>query len=724
MSECLEYHYFNNLTRFKTRDALQLSLILTKLNKLLPKNNNNKALTYLFCVWIVIAFNDHNGVANLDKSDFIWFEKYAVVSKLFNILKKFIFKINYHFLQKNDVIILDEDVILKELMWSILYVLVNSFIITEIEWKVKDKTDGFRYKSNIFLSFQNNLIFFNNQYNIKLYLNPLNNKQIINNKYVVGDHYLTSEPLIKKNKYSPINSQLQNHSFLIERGNMRLYIRWSLFFFLKDLLFTHYKLDLSTAAEDLSKILSDKKKKFWSKNYQREFSHLFSLSYFLKVAELQEFLKGGFYFRYYFDFRGRLYADSPISYTHNRYFRFVYHYGFYMPDELDNFRGSIEYDDYKYADLILDNTNIRTKYTNLNLNDKLILYYLQLVFFEIGKVFKSGVSETCGGRIQYRQFIDVGINFYNGGSLAQSKLEHQVEYWSIIFILEEINSGIFIKVPIFHDATASGLQILTLLLGAKTPEVYLKSNFLDREVWYDTYYFIINEFLKTECVPEIFKQYFSRTVLKKTIMTFNYKASYIKCWEEFKNSTMINNREDGVVQKEVGKYFHKFFKYLKKIFETQYYFKNPPIIITQHFNAQFSMENYWYSTNDNFDVFLKYYLFDILKRSDRLIPGEQKRRKTSEWLGLSEKYDSRKTLRAVQANFVHAIDAYLLRLFFKKFTLSTITIHDSIGVPILKIKDFKWAIANTMQQIYNENPLNVDRSFGKKFCITGNFIFL
>lgn len=116
MSECLEYHYFNNLTRFKTRDALQLSLILNKLNNLLPKNNNNKALTYLFCVWIVIAFNDHNGVANLDKSDFIWFEKYAIVSKLFNILKKFIFKINYHFLQKNDVIILDEDVILKELV--------------------------------------------------------------------------------------------------------------------------------------------------------------------------------------------------------------------------------------------------------------------------------------------------------------------------------------------------------------------------------------------------------------------------------------------------------------------------------------------------------------------------------------------------------------------------------------------------------------------------------
>lgn len=82
--------------------------------------------------------------------------------------------------------------------------------------------------------------------------------------------------------------------------------------------------------------------------------------------------------------------------------------------------------------------------------------------------------------MSYADFVNAGISIHKG-SYELADLEDTIvrAYYkrAIAYILENNNSGyIFYK-----DATASGLQVLGLLLGCKDEEIAAHLNFKSRE---------------------------------------------------------------------------------------------------------------------------------------------------------------------------------------------------------------------------------------------------
>jgi outer membrane cobalamin receptor len=144
-----------------------------------------------------------------------------------------------------------------------LYVLVNSFVIKEVEWfNSKDCFGEKLNKSKILLSLHSPLKHFKNQFNYKIYKKPMDSTAFVDKDYVVGEHYLGSRYLIKKNKYAEKNSTLGDVKFLEKQNSMKLYIRWDLLLHLKDTLTNYYGFGAETNGGFLNKLLFEKKLKF------------------------------------------------------------------------------------------------------------------------------------------------------------------------------------------------------------------------------------------------------------------------------------------------------------------------------------------------------------------------------------------------------------------------------------------------------------------------------
>jgi hypothetical protein len=240
-------------------------------------------------------------------------------------------------------------------------------------------------------------------------------------------------------------------------------------------------------------------------------------------------LENGFYFHYYLDFRGRLYADSPIAYTHNRLFRYFYYYGEYSSEEKKYYSNYLNEDFLKKLNVILEKTDLTTKYPNIDYQSSIAKYYIIIIFFEIGKIFKNRYVVENKGELTFDQIQEVGIKYYCRPELSDCGLYSIIEYTSLILMLDDLNIQKYYKYPIFKDATASGLQILAVLLGGVDLNTYTKTNLISQNVWHDTYYYIIEIFKKEVDVPQHLTTYFNRSNLKKTIMTYNYNATLITC---------------------------------------------------------------------------------------------------------------------------------------------------------------------------------------------------
>jgi hypothetical protein len=121
---------------------------------------------------------------------------------------------------------------------------------------------------------------------------------------------------------------------------------------------------------------------------------------------------------------------------------------------------------------------------------------------------------------------------------------------------------------------------------------------------------------------------------------------------------------------------------------------------------------------------LKYYNLKLTKRSDKLILGELKKRRTTQWYSLSNEIDFKKTKRATPANFIHLLDGFMIRALTKNFGVPVITIHDSIGVPIFQIEEFKEQVKLVAQNFFDENILNLKRESKNILKVRSSFIYL
>lgn len=112
----------------------------------------------------------------------------------------------------------------------------------------------------------------------------------------------------------------------------------------------------------------------------------------------------------------------------------------------------------------------------MNYDDKITQYYIFTLFFELGKLQKNHAILEAGGRLNTSDFINLGIEYFNTGPNREADFDDRVEYIALIDILDALNEGVFVKLPIYKDATASALQLLLVLLGPAKEQILCEGN--------------------------------------------------------------------------------------------------------------------------------------------------------------------------------------------------------------------------------------------------------
>lgn len=725
-----------------------------KLDMICKNNNNLEGLSYLTAVWVFIGFcnsPNHSEESFLYK-ELMYFHRSAMLAHLSKIFKKFDLFIS----KRNNFnrILLKKKCLLKACL-IIYHSLVSKNLIlkknifpkdledkkgtseyrdegldlkNEFKGVLKNKNSDEKIKnplkSEVFFALKNpvwvNLSFAN----LQIHLIPPVLSKIDDDYFFIANHYSKCGALIRKNQYSHGNSFIGDVNFIKIRSSLKLHINWEFFDFIKVLIFKNYNLDFQDY-RSYFKLTEELKKKLWLKIAQKNLSQIYPLIFFILVDELRPFLKDGFYFRYYFDFRGRLYADSPISYTNNIWFRYCFFYGNYKKSEIEDFKKKIEEKDIDYFPLILENLKLNDEFELLDLNDKFNQYYLSQIFLQFGKIFKNNLVDLNNGCISREDFIKLGLENFNSDLWVELDLNKQIELWSLKFILIGMCAGIYKKIPLFRDATASGIQVLTLLLDVKSFDYFRWVNFIDEDIWYDTYYLIIDvfkkKFFKNNTTSNL-EKYFNRKNLKKTIMTYNYNATYLRCWKNFKKEAELFKISEPDILKSVEEQFKNFYNFLNWWFIKDNFYKNSPKLISLYFSKLFIEENcVFYKTHDDFFIALKYFLIGKTSRFDRMILGERVTMVLNE---LSTNFNQEKTKRALQANITHTFDAYILRKIILIMDSPLITIHDSVGVDILQIKNFEEAVKLSYFHVYTLDVFNLNNQKDHPNFIKSNFIFL
>ena len=196
-------------------------------------------------------------------------------------------------------------------------------------------------------------------------------------------------------------------------------------------------------------------KDFIIKNYKFLFNYK-------KVNLYFNILECRFYYLYYYDFRGRFYTDSVVGYTNNPFVRYLLHFGLYSDSEIHNYTVSEEYMWFKHNHLFFKNKNYENN----------VHYYFELnILFELGKIIKSKAPDY-DGKLTYLDFINLGEKLFldvdNTYNLEEIDLFNKQ---ILCYRLQKSNQLYKYKYLFYKDATASGLQILGLILKPKTTKV-------------------------------------------------------------------------------------------------------------------------------------------------------------------------------------------------------------------------------------------------------------
>jgi hypothetical protein len=261
--------------------------------------------------------------------------------------------------------------------------------------------------------------------------------------------------------------------------------------------------------------------------------------------------------------------------------------------------------------------------------------------------------------------------------------EEELQYIYIISCLEDLNKGLYKKLIIYKDATASGIQILTVILGANNDETLKHCNLRSFDSWYDTYMYIINLFVnkymyELEKIAENnYVDYIKRADLKRSIMTYVYGAS---------KKTALNYYLDNLSKKcdeNTGKkIFTLFYEFLDILFSSTDFFGTSSSTILDDAKKEYEKnKKINLKTTDRAIIPLVYYKI-ISYRLDRII---EENRSTIVFTDKSDLFDEAKTYRSIIANVTQALDALFLRLILLELNEPIITIHDSFGIDILNI---------------------------------------
>jgi hypothetical protein len=394
------------------------------------------------------------------------YNSYDILNKFYDLIINFVI----YFTKKNNFT-KDESINIKKLVFFILKTLeVENVLIKKLANKTKNGNNKMIF---YFLNFKKKYPFFINL-NMCIKFNP----PVLNNTsgsiFYYGYYYLSVYKINKNNLYNYKSIIINNNAALDKLVNLKYSLDINYYYYLKDFLIKENKLDIDDPLKDLIIRYNHNKPKFYLKKLQKINSEYYNLIIFFSLEKYIDYLNDYFYLVPFVDFRGRIYTYSSISPIGNKIFRYLYNYGCYSDNELVSLEVQLSE---KYSEemnkniisLILKNTNVQTHFNNLNFEKNYLKEILKQCFFELGKIFKSVYIDTHNGKMSELDFIQIGINVYNSYYIDK-KLNNidfnfdnilDIEY--ILNILKNYNLNLNVKSIIYKDATASAIQLLTIL---------------------------------------------------------------------------------------------------------------------------------------------------------------------------------------------------------------------------------------------------------------------
>jgi hypothetical protein len=396
------------------------------------------------------------------------------------------------------------------------------------------------------------------------------------------------------------------------------------------------------------------------------------------------------YLPFFFDFRGRMYYKSSVSPTTLKYSRYVFNYGIYTDAEInDNTRNIISPIIEKFNDHI---ELVKKMY----LIDKNSLKINESIFWVLISIGKIGIVKEKIA-IHVKEIIDIGVNILKSWSednIGAYSLIDMIEINHYKKILLSFKSNKIIARGVVKDATASFIQNLIRLMGYKD-EISLKyANLNSSEYWYDTYSFILSKWIEDE--KEKNKnldhlKFFERKTVKKPIMTNPYAAVYMTAFAYFRDA--VKERTglsiDYGSKEEVA--FKRFYKFISTEVEDRFFLKNNSKKIVEHIKNILSENNeeIIVKSHDSYSNMIYYKM--VSKSYDLIIvvPAKDKKRITKKYEKFNNlNIDHQKIARSIRANWVHYIDALLIRDINRNSKKIYITIHDCFIVDCLSVSDF------------------------------------
>lgn len=151
-----------------------------------------------------------------------------------------------------------------------------------------------------------------------------------NELFIYNSHFSTLKIVFKKNVYSNKIFELENLEDINKLAQNGVYIDWDLYALLLNEIIEHYNIDLKKIDVNIKEL----KKNIDNVKNQKLLSLLLTIKNYLNFFELKKYGDIKFYFEFSFDFRGRLYYDSPHSPTNSKITRLSVHYGYYSSEEI------------------------------------------------------------------------------------------------------------------------------------------------------------------------------------------------------------------------------------------------------------------------------------------------------------------------------------------------------------------------------------------------------
>jgi hypothetical protein len=643
--------------------------------------------------WILLSFNTNL----IDKSYFenkeIYFNRYECIDKFTNYFNLYLL---YYDKNHNETLKSIKEI--KHVAFTIFNILEKEKILLKFlkKFKIKKKKiTGVR--THIFYKLKN-FSLYDNEINFNIFLKKPTIKLINKDYFIGGIHYSTFFKIFKANNRSNKKFDLSNINLINKLCSLPYQIDFDFYENVKNLIYNelnlkkdvnlkewlisnlnnHYNKGLYNEIEEESVEDIESKKKIYQQIYSKYLLYYVFNELKEKFSNINEF-----YLAISFDFRGRIYPKSCVSPAGHKIFRYLYYYGFYTEKELKNLNLNPINIEIKQ---ILINSFLFKIYDKIDLSNIIDLHYSYWCIFEIGKIFKNQLSLKKNGKFSDKDLLVFACDMTNqiiDGSLELS-FEEKLEYQYIISGLKNLNERKYKKLIIYKDATASGIQLLTIILGAQNEEILQNCNLKSSDYWYDTYFYIIRLFIQKNkkeindlIVKDQFDIYINRKSLKSSIMTYVYGAGENTALNYYLDTLPIS------CDKTIGtKVFKIFYTFLSDLFKSNNFFKTPlkSLVITGKEKYKQSKEIFIITT-DKSKIFLDYNYITTY-RLDRIIKNE---RSTIIFTKLTEFPDNLKTWTSLIANVTQGLDALFVRLIISDMNYPIITIHDCFGIDILNI---------------------------------------